>query len=178
MTKIPSKKSGPSLSEKKAAEKQKKEAKALAQKTKLFGGFLKKRGLKVINQTTGGEGIVIDLESLSGPAAGIFGDIVLQFLGLNISSSSNGEEQPTYSSTVTLNASSLITGSINNREMGKMGDYIAEALQQVSRYRLPGDKRAQGQFLINFREEIVTNKTLLEIQVQLKKILPKKSSAK
>ncbi|MBI3385394.1 hypothetical protein HY030_04340 [Candidatus Gottesmanbacteria bacterium] len=173
MTKLPSRKLRPSKSEKKSADREKKRAKDLAKKTKLFGASLKKKGLKVINKTSDGEKIVIDLENLSGPAAGIFGDIVLQFLGLNISTSSDGAEQPSYSSTVTLNASTFMSGNVNTRDLVKMGDYLVEALEQVKRYRLPGDKRAQGQFLINFKEEIVTNKTLLEIKEQLKKILPK-----
>lgn len=174
MKKLPTKKSHPSLAEKKSVARAKKHAKDLSKKTKLFGDTLKKKGLKVINKKSDGENIVIDLENLSGPAAGIFGDIVLEFLGLKIKTSSDGAEQPTYSSTVTLNASTFMSGNVNTRDLVKMGDYLVEALKQVKRYRMPGDKRAQGQFLINFKEEIVTNQLLLETKDQFKKIMAKK----
>ncbi len=74
---------------------------------------------------------------------------------------------PFYSSGIRLGTPALTTRGLKEKDMVKVGNWIAAAIKEVEGYVLPADKEGRLELLKKFRGDIVKNKNLLKIQKEV-----------
>lgn len=70
---------------------------------------------------------------------------------------------PFYTSGIRIGTPALTTRGLKEKEMVKVGNWIARVIKEVEGYQLPSDKEGRLELLRKFRAEIVKNKNLQKI---------------
>lgn len=153
----------------------KKYGRQIVKNAKVLAKTLIKNGLKLVGNGTENHMILIDLAKTYCPGAGYFAQYALEVCNITVNKNTVPAEpiSPFYPSGIRLGTPALTTRGMKEKDMIKIGHWIAEALKEIKPYRLPEDKNARIQFLKNFREEIVENKKLLEIRTEVEKLCKK-----
>lgn len=140
-----------------------KNAKALAEE-------LKKRGVKLVGNGTENHLLLLDLTNIFGPGGGLFVSDALGVAGITVNKNTIPQEpmSPFYPSGVRLGTPALTTRGVKEKDMKKIGKWIAEAIEAVSAYKIPTDKEARKEYIAKFQKEVVKNKKLLAIHKEVK----------
>lgn len=135
-----------------------KNAKALAE-------ALMEREVELVSNGTDNHMILIDLTSY-GKGMGVFLQDALDLAGITVNKNTIPEDpsSPFYPSGVRLGTPAVTTRGMKEKEMKKIGGWIAQAVNEMKNYRLSENKEEIGQCLKNFRKEIAKNKAIKEIK--------------
>jgi len=137
-----------------------KNAKALAER-------LVKNDLDLVSGGTDNHLILVDLQRQN--VSGKLAAEALEVAGIvtNFSLVPYDPMPPFYSSGIRLGTPALTTRGMKEKDMIKVGDWIARAIKEVEGYVLPADKEDRLELLKKFRGDIVKNKNLLKIQKEV-----------
>ncbi|MCL5675615.1 MAG: serine hydroxymethyltransferase [Patescibacteria group bacterium] len=153
----------------------KKYGRQVVKNAKVLAKTLMANKLQLVGNGTENHMILMDLSKTYCPGAGYFAQYALEAAGITVNKNTVPAEpvSPFYPSGIRLGTPAITTRGMKEKEMVKIGNFIAQALKEIKPYRLPDDKNARIQFLKNFREEIYENKNLLEIKKEVEKLCKK-----
>lgn len=128
---------------------------------------LSKNGLDLVSGGTDNHLILVDLQKQQ--VSGKIAAEALEIAGivLNFSLVPYDPMPPFYTSGIRIGTPALTTRGMKEKEMVKVGNWIAEVIKEVEGYTLPADKEGRLELLKKFRSEIVKNKKLLTIQKEV-----------
>lgn len=145
----------------------KKYAAQVVKNAKTLAETLVKNDLDLVSGGTDNHLILIDLQrqQISGKLAAE----ALEIAGVvcNFSLVPYDPMPPFYSSGIRLGTPALTTRGMKEKDMVKVGNWIAAAIREVEGYVLPADKEGRLELLKKFRGEIIKNKNLLKIQKEV-----------
>lgn len=135
-----------------------------------LGKSLTKNGIKLVGGGTENHLLLIDLASLVGPGGGVFGSEVLEAAGMTANKNTIPKDpgSPFYPSGVRLGTPALTTRGFKEKEMEKVGEWIAKAIMEARLYRLPEKKEERASYISKFKKEIAVNETLKNIRAEIK----------
>ena len=144
-----------------------KNAKALAQS-------LMDNGLKLVSNGTENHMILVDLTSF-GKGTGVFVQDALDTAEITINKNTIPQDpsSPFYPSGIRLGTPAITTRGMKEDEMRIIGKWIAEVIDEVQHYQLPGTKEERIAYLKQFKKDIAGNQKLKEIKKQVKKLCSK-----
>lgn len=145
-----------------------KNAKALAKS-------LKQSGIRMVADGTENHLILLDLVPVTGPGGGIFGSEALEVAGITTNKNTIPKDpgSPFYPSGVRLGTPALTTRGMKEREMTKVGEWIARVVHEVREYRLPKDPIERSAYLKVFKKKLLRNKNLKQIREEIRKFCRK-----
>jgi glycine hydroxymethyltransferase len=149
--------------------------KQIVKNAKALAESLKQNGIKVVTGGTENHLLRIDLVPTHGPGGGIFGSDAMEIAGMTANKNTipNDPGSPFYPSGIRLGTPALTTRGMKEREMKKIGIWIARTIRAVDSYRLPSEKTERQAYIRKFEEEILKNKELLKIRAEIKKFTRK-----
>ena len=80
---------------------------------------------------------------------------------------------PFYTSGIRMGTPALTTRGMKEKEMVKIGGWVARVIKEVEGYVLPSDKEGRQELLKKFRSEIIKNKALLKINKEVTSLTQK-----
>ena len=119
--------------------------------------------------------ILLDLVPVMGPGGGIFGSEALEAAGITANKNTIPKDpsSPFYPSGVRLGTPALTTRGMKEREMAKIGEWIARVVHEVCDCRLPKDPTERSEYLKMFKKELARNKNLKQIREEIRKFCKK-----
>lgn len=134
---------------------------------------LKKEGLTLAGNGTENHLILLDLVSIFGPGGGLFGQDALGAAGITVNKNTIPADPstPFYPSGVRLGTPALTTRGMKEKEMKRVGKWIAEAVRSISEWKLPVGpeaKDARLDTIKKFRASLPKNKVLSRIHREIK----------
>ncbi len=138
-------------------------AKALAES-------LKKNGLKLVADGTENHLLLLDLVPVFGPGGGVFASDALEAGGMTANKNTIPKDpsSPFYPSGVRLGTPALTTRGMKEKEMEKVGEWIARSVRAVSSYRLPMDSKERVAYVEKFKAELIHNQELKKIRGEVR----------
>lgn len=143
--------------------------KQIVKNAKALAASLKDNGLKLVSNGTENHLILLDLVPVFGPGGGIFASDALEVAGMTANKNTIPKDpgSPFYPSGVRLGTPALTTRGMKEKEMKKVGEWIARAVKEVSQYRLPTDAKERAIYLEKFKKDIGRNKNLAKIRKEI-----------
>lgn len=143
----------------------------IVKNAKALANELKKQGLKLVGNGTDNHLVLVDLISILGPGGGVFAENALDLAGITINKNTIPGEpsSPFYPSGIRLGTPALTTRGMKEKDMKHIAAWIVEVLQVINTYKLPENKEERKDYLIKFRKDIKSNKTLKQIRGEIKK---------
>jgi glycine hydroxymethyltransferase len=137
---------------------------------KVLAENLVKHGFKLVSGGTENHLILVDLEPQYGPGGGIFGSEILEAAGMTVNKNTIPKDpsSPFYPTGIRLGSPALTTRGFKEQDFEKVGDWIAQALNQIKGYKLPGEKEERRPYISKFKKEIRQNETLKKIREEIK----------
>jgi glycine hydroxymethyltransferase len=148
----------------------KKYAMQILANAKALAESLKAEGITLVGDGTQNHLILMDLVKQMGPGGGVF---VSDAMGVahmtaNKNTIPKDPSSPFYPSGVRLGSPALTTRGMKEKDMGKIGVWIAQVVSEVSRYRLPDAKEARAEYIKKAKAEMGENKKLLALAREIK----------
>ena len=146
-------------------------AKQIVKNSLTLATELKKQGMTLVGGTSQNHLILVDLTSIMGPGAGIFFQRALDCVGLTMNKNTVPGElsSPFYPSGVRLGTPAATSRGMKEKDMKKIGQYMARVLKIIYHYSLPtGDKEARLTQLKEFSEFIAKNKELKTLRNEVR----------
>lgn len=130
-------------------------------------------GFDLVSGGTDNHLLLIDLSNKK--VNGAIAALALEFAGivLNKNSVPNDPMPPFYPSGIRLGTPAITTRGMKEAEMVKIASWINEAIGEVQGEELPKDKEKRKEFWKDFRKKVWTNKKLLGIAKEVKKLCSK-----
>ncbi|MDR3642515.1 MAG: serine hydroxymethyltransferase [Candidatus Doudnabacteria bacterium] len=153
-----------------ATEEFKKYGHQIVKNAKALAESLKNNGIKLVGNGTENHLLLLDLVPVYGPGGGAFGSEVLELAGMTANKNTIPGEpgSPFYPSGVRMGTPALTTRGMKEKEMEKVGKWIASAIMEAKDYQLPGVKEDRSPYLSKFKKEIKGNETLKKIREEIK----------
>ena len=144
----------------------------IVKNAKALGQSLVKNGMKLVGGGTENHLLLMDLVPVFGPGGGIFGSEVLEVAGMTANKNTIPGEpgSPFYPSGVRLGSPALTTRGFKEKEMEKVGEWIAKALMEMKGYSLPEKKEERAAYISKFKKDITANETLKNIRAEVKEL--------
>ncbi len=144
--------------------------KQIVKNAKALAETLKSEGFKLVGNGTENHLILMDLVNVFGPGGGIFAQDALGIAAMTVNKNTIPADpsSPFYPSGIRLGTPAITTRGMKEKEMKKVGEWIAAAIKEVSHYRLPQSKEERQVYLKKFHADIAKNKTLLAISRDIK----------
>lgn len=142
-----------------------KNAKALAES-------LKKNGLKLVADGTENHLILIDLVPVFGAGGGVFGSEVLEAAGMTVNKNTIPKDPgtPFFPSGVRLGTPATTTRGMKEKEMEKIGKWIATAIMEVKNSKLPEKKEDRAAYISQFKKDLENNQALKDIHAEIREL--------
>ena len=139
---------------------------------KALAASLMKNGIKLIGNGTENHLLLLDLVPVYGPGGGLFGSEVLEAAGMTANKNTIPGEpgSPFYPSGVRMGTPALTTRGMKEKEMEKVGEWVAKAIMEAKSYKLPENKADRAAYIAKFKEEIKKNPTLKKIREEIKEL--------
>lgn len=140
-------------------------AKQIVKNSKALAKTLIKRGITLVGNGSENHLILIDLVPLLGPGGGIFGSLALDRVHMTMNKNTIPKEpmSPFYPSGLRLGTPAATTRGMDEKDMEKVGNWIADVLMEIKSYKLPTDKEERKTYLAKFNKDIAKNKKLVKI---------------
>lgn len=145
--------------------------KQIVKNAKALAKTLKSHGLKLVGDGTENHLILVDLVPTFGPGGGIFVSEALDESGMTANKNTIPKDpsSPFYPSGLRLGTPALTTRGMKEKDMQKVGDWIARAIHAVGEYRLPSGGAERAAYIEQYKKDIKKNKELLAIRAEIKK---------
>lgn len=136
----------------------------IVKNSKALAEALKKSGLKLVGGGSENHLILIDLTPFS-PGLGIFAQTAMEVAGITTNKNTVPSEasSPFYPSGLRVGTPALTSRGMKEKDMEKIGKWIAAILQEIKDFRLPKDKEKKGDYIKAKKNALLKNKKLLEI---------------
>ncbi len=146
--------------------------KQIVANAKVLAQTLIKESLHLVGNGTENHLILVDLVPTFGPGGGFFAQEALGVAGITINKNTIPKDpsSPFYPSGIRLGTPAITTRGMKEKEMQQIGIWIAQAIREVSHYRLPSSKDERVIYLAKFHEDISKDKKLLAIASKVKKL--------
>ncbi|HLM83585.1 MAG TPA: serine hydroxymethyltransferase [Candidatus Bathyarchaeia archaeon] len=141
-----------------------KNAKALAK-------ALMKNGIKIMTDGTDNHMILVKC----GKGRGVFVQDALDAAGITLNKNTIAKDpsSPFYPSGVRLGTPFVTVRGMKEKEMEKIGDWIARVMEEIKNFEFPADKKKIKPTLVRFRKFIAASKELKKIKGEVKKLCAK-----
>ncbi|MBU0569292.1 serine hydroxymethyltransferase [Patescibacteria group bacterium] len=147
--------------------------KQVVKNAKILADELIKRGLTLVCNGTESHLLVIDLrpQELSGNVVAE----ALEIAGIVVNKNTipNDSMPPLYPSGIRIGTPALTTRGMKEKEMKVISTWILDVIDHVRSYKLPEKKEARNIFMKAYREKIASDKFLLGIAGEVKKLCKK-----
>ena len=148
-------------------------AKQIVINAKTLSNELSEKGSTLVCGGTESHLMVVDLrpQKLSGNVVAE----TLEVAGIIVNRNAvpNDLMPPYYPSGIRLGTPAITTQGMKNAEMKVIATWISDVIEYVKSYKLPEKKEARGNFIKAFREKIASDKHLLGISEEVKKLCKK-----
>ena len=141
----------------------------IVKNAKVLAESLKKNGLKLVGDGTENHLLLVDLAPVFGPGGGVFASDAMEVAAMTANKNTVPKDpgSPFYPSGLRLGTPALTTRGMKEKEMEKVGEWIARSIRAVSTYRLPTDAKERGAYLEKFKMEISSNEELKKIRAEI-----------
>lgn len=158
-----------------ATAKFKKYGEQIVKNAKALADALKANGIKLVSGGTENHMMLLDLVPIFGPGGGIFVQNALEVAGMTVNKNTIPKDpsSPFYPSGVRMGTPALTTRGMKEKEMKKVGQWIAEVIEEVKNYKLPNNKEKRKEYLEKFEKNIRKNRKLAQIRQEIKKLCSK-----
>ncbi len=140
-------------------------AKQIVKNSKILAQTLVKRGVTLVGNCSENHLILIDLVPFVGPGGGIFGQLALDrvHMTMNKNTIPKDPSSPFYPSGLRLGTPAATTRGMGEADMKKIGNWIADVLEEIKIYQLPANKEERKAYIDKAKKEITNNKNLEKI---------------
>ncbi len=144
-------------------------ARQIVRNAKALAKELMAQGMKLVSNGTENHLLLIDLTPL-GKGKGIFLEKALDASGITVNKNTIPGElsSPFYPSGIRLGTPAITTRGMKEREMERIGSWIAEILNEVKTFELPESKEERSLYLKDFEKAIAKNKTVQRVKKEVK----------
>ncbi len=144
--------------------------KQIVKNAKALAKSMQKQGLKLIANGTENHLILLDLIPITGAGGGVLGSEALEVAGMTANKNTIPAEpaSPFYPSGIRLGTPALTTRGMKEREMERVGEWIARAVAEVKDCKVPKEPKERAEYLKQFKKDIARNKNLLKIRAEIK----------
>lgn len=151
----------------------KKYGRQIVKNAKVLANALTKNGIKLVSGGTDNHLLLLDLtdKKVNGAVAAL----ALEVAGIvtNKNAIPNDPMPPFYPSGVRLGTPALTSRGMKEKEMRKVADWIAEAIDEVSGREMPINKELRSEFWKKFKASVHKSKNLLKIQKEVESFAKK-----
>lgn len=149
--------------------------KQIVKNSKALADTLKKQGISLVGNGSENHLILIDLVPILGPGGGCFVSDAMDAAGMTANKNTIPKEpsSPFYPSGIRLGTPALTSRKMKEKEMKKVGEWIARTIRAVGEYRLPEDKSTRNAYIATFRKELAKNKEIKKIRAEIKSFCKK-----
>lgn len=146
--------------------------KQIVKNAKVLAESLIQNGIKLVGNGTENHLLLLDLIPVFGPGGGVFGSEALETAGMTVNKNTIPKDpsSPFFPSGVRLGTPAITTRGMKEKEMEKIGEWIARAIMEVKKYHLPDKKEERAAYISKFKKEISENQTLKQIREDIKKL--------
>ena len=150
----------------------KKYGEQIVKNAKALADELKRRGIKLVGNGTENHLLLLNLVPTLGPGGGVFGQVAFEAAGMTANKNTIPKDpsSPFYPSGVRMGTPALTTRGMKEKEMKKVGNWIADVVEEIKAYRLPTDKIEREKYLKTFNADISKNKRIKEIKAEIKRL--------
>lgn len=150
-------------------------AKQIVKNSKALAETLVKRNITLVGNGSENHLMLINLVPLLGPGGGIFGQLALDrvHMTMNKNTIPKDPSSPFYPSGLRLGTPAATSRGMNEKDMVKIGNWIADVLMEIKSYRLPEGKEERKSYLDKAKKEIKKNKKLETIAAEVTKFCSK-----
>ncbi len=147
----------------------KKHAQQVVKNTKKLADFLQKKDYVLVGGGTDNHLLLVDLSNKN--VNGAVAALALEVAGIVVNKNSVPYDKmpPFYPSGIRLGTPALTTRGMKEKEMVKVGGWINRVIEEVKNNPFPKDKEERKIFWKEFRKDVRKNKTLLQIEREIKK---------
>ncbi len=126
--------------------------------------------MKLVADGTENHLILIDLIPQFGSGGGVFASEALEVAGMTANKNTIPKDpsSPFYPSGLRLGSPALTTRGFKEKEMERVGEWIARAIMEVKNYKLPDAKDERTSYMEKFKKEISENTVLKNIRAEIK----------
>lgn len=148
--------------------------KQITKNAKALAESLIKKGVKLVGDGTETHLMIIDLSD-KGFGLGTQVSFAMDVAGIyaNKNTVPNEPVSPFYPSGVRIGTPLVTTRGMKEKEMEKIGEWIAKIIELVKGYPIPQEQSERSPFIKQFKKDIVTNETLLEIRKEVEELTQK-----
>ncbi len=146
-------------------------AQQIVKNARALADELMKNGIKLVTDGTDNHMLLVDLTQF-GKGKGVFVQDALDVAGITVNKNTipNDPASPFYPSGIRMGTPAITTRGMKEAEMRTIGKLIAEVINEVKGYELPGDKEARQEYLKKFKAEVAENKKLIEIRQKVSEL--------
>src|SRR3989344_84238 len=132
-------------------------------------------GLTLVAGGTENHLILLDVAKECGAGGGIFVSDALEAAGMTANKNTIPADPgtPFYPSGVRVGTPALTTRDMKEREMRKVGQFIARVVRETESYRLPTGPKERSGYLTSFKKDIRKNKELKNIREEVRRFCKK-----
>ena len=144
-------------------------AKQIVKNSKALAKQLIKNSLKLVGNGTENHMVLMDLIPVFGPGGGFFAQYALDRVGITLNKNTIPGEpsSPFYPSGVRLGTPALTTRGLKEKDLIRIGDWIAQVLEEVSGTKLPENKDERKLYLDKYRRMVEKSKSLGKIKKEI-----------
>ncbi len=141
----------------------------VAKNAQVLAQTLTSKGITLVSGGTQNHLMVVDARKQLGVGGGIFLEYALDQIGVTLNKNTvpHDPAPPFYPSGVRLGTPAVTTRGLRAPEMKKIGTWIAQTVEAISKYRLPEDKESRAVYVKKAKEEIKRNSTLKKIRKEV-----------
>ncbi len=139
---------------------------------KVLAQTLVKHGLKLVSGGTENHLILVDLEPQFGPGGGVFGSEVLEAAGMTVNKNTIPKDpsSPFYPTGIRLGSPATTTRGMKEKEMEKIGEWIARAIMEMKDCKLPEKKEERSAYIAQFKKDVAANAAIKKIREEVREL--------
>lgn len=149
-------------------------ARQIVKNAKALAAGLIKNGLKLVSNGTENHLMLVDLTTIA-KGHGIFAQEALETAGITVNKNTIPQDpsSPFYPSGIRLGTPALTTRGMKEPEMELIAKWIASAIKETEKYRLPADKAEITEYTKKAKEEIKANPVIMKIRQEVRELCGK-----
>lgn len=147
--------------------------KQIVANAKALAKSLRDNGIELVSGGTENHLLRINVAPINGAGGGVFGSDAMEVAGMTANKNTipNDPGTPFYPSGIRIGTPALTSRGMKEKDMKKVGEWIARAVKATAPYSLPATGRQE--YIAKFQKEVSKNKELLKIKAEIKSFTKK-----
>lgn len=143
----------------------------IVKNAKALAAGLMKHGLKLVSNGTENHLMLVDLTTIA-KGHGVFAQEGLEIAGITANKNTIplDPSSPFYPSGVRMGTPAITTRGMKEPEMEQIAKWIAAAIKETEKYRLPAEKKEIPEYVKKFKEEIRGNAEIKKIRESVREL--------